>query len=163
MSSSYETFFSEWCTFALLVPLQTQLAPQARQVNPGRHFETIFSFFKQTKPHLPYLTAPRCYNVGHCVTSGQKTNPLLWLLVRIRSAQTHPTNLKYHTFLLSYIFPPKKMAPDAFSSLQACRSNCAAVLSQVDLVGSERVNDSMGFSMFFVGLGCLTGPPLAGE
>uniref|UniRef100_H3DCE0 Solute carrier family 16 member 4 n=1 Tax=Tetraodon nigroviridis TaxID=99883 RepID=H3DCE0_TETNG len=32
----------------------------------------------------------------------------------------------------------------------------------VDLVGSERVNDSMGFSMFFVGLGCLTGPPLAG-
>ncbi|XP_068607006.1 monocarboxylate transporter 5 [Brachionichthys hirsutus] len=32
----------------------------------------------------------------------------------------------------------------------------------VDLVGSERVNNSMGFSMFFVGLGCLTGPPLAG-
>ncbi|TNM87173.1 hypothetical protein fugu_007403 [Takifugu bimaculatus] len=32
----------------------------------------------------------------------------------------------------------------------------------VDLLGSERVNDSMGFSMFFVGLGCLTGPPLAG-
>lgn len=25
------------------------------------------------------------------------------------------------------------------------------------------MNDSMGFSMFFVGLGCLTGPPLAGE
>lgn len=34
---------------------------------------------------------------------------------------------------------------------------------QVDLVGSERINNSMGFSMFFVGLGCLTGPPLAGE
>ncbi|XP_034028164.1 monocarboxylate transporter 5 [Thalassophryne amazonica] len=32
----------------------------------------------------------------------------------------------------------------------------------VDLVGSEKVNNSMGFSMFFVGLGCLTGPPLAG-
>ncbi|TSW62360.1 Monocarboxylate transporter 5 [Bagarius yarrelli] len=32
----------------------------------------------------------------------------------------------------------------------------------VDLVGSEKVNISMGFSMFFVGLGCLTGPPLAG-
>ncbi|XP_056130881.1 monocarboxylate transporter 5 [Lampris incognitus] len=32
----------------------------------------------------------------------------------------------------------------------------------VDLVGSERLNNSMGFSMFFVGLGCLTGPPLAG-
>lgn len=32
----------------------------------------------------------------------------------------------------------------------------------VDLVGSERINNSMGFSMFFVGLGCLTGPPLAG-
>lgn len=39
---------------------------------------------------------------------------------------------------------------------------CRCVL-QVDLVGSERVNDSMGFSMFFVGLGCLMGPPLAGE
>lgn len=34
---------------------------------------------------------------------------------------------------------------------------------QVDLVGSEKLNNSMGFSMFFVGLGCLTGPPLAGE
>ncbi|KAK7146023.1 hypothetical protein R3I93_013674 [Phoxinus phoxinus] len=32
----------------------------------------------------------------------------------------------------------------------------------VDLVGSEKLNNSMGFSMFFVGLGCLTGPPLAG-
>ncbi|XP_024914838.1 monocarboxylate transporter 5 isoform X2 [Cynoglossus semilaevis] len=32
----------------------------------------------------------------------------------------------------------------------------------VDLVGAEKVNNSMGFSMFFVGLGCLTGPPLAG-
>ncbi|KAF0036351.1 hypothetical protein F2P81_011663 [Scophthalmus maximus] len=32
----------------------------------------------------------------------------------------------------------------------------------VDLVGSEQLNNSMGFSMFFVGLGCLTGPPLAG-
>ncbi|XP_035238036.1 monocarboxylate transporter 5 isoform X2 [Anguilla anguilla] len=32
----------------------------------------------------------------------------------------------------------------------------------VDLVGPEKVNNSMGFSMFFVGLGCLTGPPLAG-
>nr|XP_046251831.1 monocarboxylate transporter 5 [Scatophagus argus]XP_046251832.1 monocarboxylate transporter 5 [Scatophagus argus] len=32
----------------------------------------------------------------------------------------------------------------------------------VDLVGSEKLNSSMGFSMFFVGLGCLTGPPLAG-
>ncbi|CAL8368389.1 unnamed protein product [Lota lota] len=32
----------------------------------------------------------------------------------------------------------------------------------VDLVGSEKLNHSMGFSMFFVGLGCLTGPPLAG-
>ncbi|XP_064160377.1 monocarboxylate transporter 5-like [Anguilla rostrata] len=32
----------------------------------------------------------------------------------------------------------------------------------VDLVGVERLNTSMGFSMFFVGLGCLTGPPLAG-
>ncbi|XP_062855041.1 monocarboxylate transporter 5 isoform X2 [Trichomycterus rosablanca] len=31
----------------------------------------------------------------------------------------------------------------------------------VDLVGAENVNNSMGFSMFFVGLGCLTGPPLA--
>lgn len=38
---------------------------------------------------------------------------------------------------------------------------CCAV--QVDLVGSEKLNNSMGFSMFFVGLGCLTGPPLAGE
>uniref|UniRef100_A0A3Q3GJV3 Solute carrier family 16 member 4 n=1 Tax=Kryptolebias marmoratus TaxID=37003 RepID=A0A3Q3GJV3_KRYMA len=35
------------------------------------------------------------------------------------------------------------------------------VLLQVDLVGSEKLNNSMGFSMFFVGLGCLTGPPLA--
>ncbi|CAJ1085332.1 monocarboxylate transporter 5 [Xyrichtys novacula] len=32
----------------------------------------------------------------------------------------------------------------------------------VDLVGAEKLNNSMGFSMFFVGLGCLTGPPLAG-
>lgn len=32
----------------------------------------------------------------------------------------------------------------------------------VDLVGQEKLNNSMGFSMFFVGLGCLTGPPLAG-
>ncbi|KAJ8258782.1 hypothetical protein COCON_G00177940 [Conger conger] len=32
----------------------------------------------------------------------------------------------------------------------------------VDLVGIEKLNNSMGFSMFFVGLGCLTGPPLAG-
>ncbi|XP_059188741.1 monocarboxylate transporter 5 [Centropristis striata] len=32
----------------------------------------------------------------------------------------------------------------------------------VDLVGSDKLNNSMGFSMFFVGLGCLTGPPLAG-
>ncbi|XP_030588532.1 monocarboxylate transporter 5 [Archocentrus centrarchus] len=32
----------------------------------------------------------------------------------------------------------------------------------VDLVGSEKLNNSMGCSMFFVGLGCLTGPPLAG-
>ncbi|XP_077455107.1 monocarboxylate transporter 5 [Stigmatopora argus] len=32
----------------------------------------------------------------------------------------------------------------------------------VDLVGVEKLNNSMGFSMFFVGLGCLTGPPLAG-
>ncbi|KAM3872370.1 monocarboxylate transporter 5 [Diretmus argenteus] len=32
----------------------------------------------------------------------------------------------------------------------------------VDLVGPEKLNNSMGFSMFFVGLGCLTGPPLAG-
>lgn len=32
----------------------------------------------------------------------------------------------------------------------------------VDLVGTEKLNNSMGFSMFFVGLGCLTGPPLAG-
>ncbi|MFT7815782.1 monocarboxylate transporter 5 isoform X1 [Arapaima gigas] len=32
----------------------------------------------------------------------------------------------------------------------------------VDLVGAEKLNHSMGFSMFFVGLGCLTGPPLAG-
>nr|XP_023651618.1 monocarboxylate transporter 5 isoform X1 [Paramormyrops kingsleyae]XP_023651619.1 monocarboxylate transporter 5 isoform X1 [Paramormyrops kingsleyae] len=32
----------------------------------------------------------------------------------------------------------------------------------VDLVGVDKVNNSMGFSMFFVGLGCLTGPPLAG-
>nr|XP_020470300.1 monocarboxylate transporter 5 [Monopterus albus]XP_020470308.1 monocarboxylate transporter 5 [Monopterus albus]XP_020470317.1 monocarboxylate transporter 5 [Monopterus albus] len=32
----------------------------------------------------------------------------------------------------------------------------------VDLVGAEKLNNSMGFSMFFVGVGCLTGPPLAG-
>ncbi|KAJ0036843.1 hypothetical protein NQD34_005520 [Periophthalmus magnuspinnatus] len=32
----------------------------------------------------------------------------------------------------------------------------------VDLVGADKLNNSMGFSMFFVGLGCLTGPPLAG-
>ncbi|KAJ8412038.1 hypothetical protein AAFF_G00143050 [Aldrovandia affinis] len=32
----------------------------------------------------------------------------------------------------------------------------------VDLVGVEKLNSSLGFSMFFVGLGCLTGPPLAG-
>ncbi|XP_054628531.1 monocarboxylate transporter 5 isoform X2 [Dunckerocampus dactyliophorus] len=32
----------------------------------------------------------------------------------------------------------------------------------VDLVGEEKLNNSMGFSMFFVGVGCLTGPPLAG-
>ncbi|XP_048854536.1 monocarboxylate transporter 5 isoform X3 [Brienomyrus brachyistius] len=32
----------------------------------------------------------------------------------------------------------------------------------VDLVGVDKVNNSMGFSMLFVGLGCLTGPPLAG-
>uniref|UniRef100_A0A8C6U1F8 Solute carrier family 16 member 4 n=1 Tax=Neogobius melanostomus TaxID=47308 RepID=A0A8C6U1F8_9GOBI len=32
----------------------------------------------------------------------------------------------------------------------------------VDLVGPDKINNSMGFSMFFVGLGCLTGPPLAG-
>ncbi|KAK2851319.1 hypothetical protein Q5P01_007595 [Channa striata] len=32
----------------------------------------------------------------------------------------------------------------------------------VDLVGHEKINSYMGFSMFFVGLGCLTGPPLAG-
>ncbi|XP_060931506.1 monocarboxylate transporter 5 [Limanda limanda] len=32
----------------------------------------------------------------------------------------------------------------------------------VDLVGAEKLNNSMGFSMFFVGLGCLTGPPLSG-
>ncbi|KAL7884959.1 hypothetical protein AOLI_G00077290 [Acnodon oligacanthus] len=32
----------------------------------------------------------------------------------------------------------------------------------VDLVGPDKLNNSMGFSMFFVGLGCLTGPPLAG-
>ncbi|XP_026859640.1 monocarboxylate transporter 5 isoform X2 [Electrophorus electricus] len=32
----------------------------------------------------------------------------------------------------------------------------------VDLVGPAKLNNSMGFSMFFVGLGCLTGPPLAG-
>ncbi|MBN3303101.1 monocarboxylate transporter 5 isoform X2 [Amia ocellicauda] len=32
----------------------------------------------------------------------------------------------------------------------------------VDLVGVERLNNSMGFSMFFVGIGCLTGPPTAG-
>ncbi|KAG7220736.1 hypothetical protein INR49_017850 [Caranx melampygus] len=37
-----------------------------------------------------------------------------------------------------------------------------ALLLPVDLVGSEKLNNSMGFSMFFVGLGCLTGPPLAG-
>ncbi|KAJ8367164.1 hypothetical protein AAFF_G00324630 [Aldrovandia affinis] len=29
----------------------------------------------------------------------------------------------------------------------------------VDLVGVDKLNNSMGFSMFFVGLGCLTGPP----
>lgn len=40
---------------------------------------------------------------------------------------------------------------------------CVFGAVQVDLVGSERINNSMGFSMFFVGLGCLTGPPLAGE
>ncbi|XP_006628597.3 monocarboxylate transporter 5 isoform X2 [Lepisosteus oculatus] len=32
----------------------------------------------------------------------------------------------------------------------------------VDLVGVEKLNNSMGFSMFFVGIGCLTGPPTAG-
>ncbi|XP_041083776.1 monocarboxylate transporter 5-like isoform X1 [Polyodon spathula] len=32
----------------------------------------------------------------------------------------------------------------------------------VDLVGVHRIASSMGFSMFFVGLGCLTGPPTAG-
>ncbi|XP_072306175.1 monocarboxylate transporter 5 [Eucyclogobius newberryi] len=32
----------------------------------------------------------------------------------------------------------------------------------VDLVGADKLNNSMGLSMFFVGLGCLTGPPLAG-
>lgn len=37
------------------------------------------------------------------------------------------------------------------------------MICQVDLVGAEKLNNSMGFSMFFVGLGCLTGPPLAGE
>ncbi|KAJ0064282.1 hypothetical protein NL108_001615, partial [Boleophthalmus pectinirostris] len=31
----------------------------------------------------------------------------------------------------------------------------------VDMVGVDKLNNSMGFSMFFVGLGCLTGPPLA--
>lgn len=42
------------------------------------------------------------------------------------------------------------------------KHKCCSAL-QVDLVGSEKLNNSMGFSMFFVGLGCLTGPPLAGE
>ncbi|XP_064425359.1 monocarboxylate transporter 5 isoform X2 [Latimeria chalumnae] len=32
----------------------------------------------------------------------------------------------------------------------------------VDLVGVTRISGSMGFSMFFAGIGCLTGPPLAG-
>ncbi|KAJ8260274.1 hypothetical protein GJAV_G00179070 [Gymnothorax javanicus] len=32
----------------------------------------------------------------------------------------------------------------------------------VDLVGMEKVNTSIGYSMCFAGLGCLTGPPLAG-
>ncbi|XP_033907500.2 monocarboxylate transporter 5 [Acipenser ruthenus] len=32
----------------------------------------------------------------------------------------------------------------------------------VDLVGVHRIASSMGFSMFFVGLGCLAGPPTAG-
>lgn len=42
------------------------------------------------------------------------------------------------------------------------KPNCCSAV-QVDLVGSDKLNNSMGFSMFFVGLGCLTGPPLAGE
>lgn len=40
---------------------------------------------------------------------------------------------------------------------------CCSSALQVDLVGAEKINNSMGFAMFFVGLGCLTGPPLAGE
>uniref|UniRef100_A0A4W3J4V7 Solute carrier family 16 member 4 n=1 Tax=Callorhinchus milii TaxID=7868 RepID=A0A4W3J4V7_CALMI len=32
----------------------------------------------------------------------------------------------------------------------------------VDLVGVTRVRSSLGFSMFFAGIGCLTGPPAAG-
>ncbi|GCB65255.1 monocarboxylate transporter 5 isoform X2 [Scyliorhinus torazame] len=32
----------------------------------------------------------------------------------------------------------------------------------VDLVGVTKVRSSMGFSMFFAGIGCLTGPPAAG-
>uniref|UniRef100_UPI00398F7781 monocarboxylate transporter 5 n=1 Tax=Pristiophorus japonicus TaxID=55135 RepID=UPI00398F7781 len=32
----------------------------------------------------------------------------------------------------------------------------------VDLVGVTRVRNSFGFSMFFAGIGCLTGPPAAG-
>lgn len=47
-------------------------------------------------------------------------------------------------------------------SLSKEHQDCVFCL-QVDLVGSEKLNNSMGFSMFFVGLGCLTGPPLAGE
>ncbi|XP_039604468.1 monocarboxylate transporter 5 [Polypterus senegalus] len=33
---------------------------------------------------------------------------------------------------------------------------------QVDMMGVSSINSSMGLSMFFVGIGCLTGPPTAG-
>ncbi len=56
----------------------------------------------------------------------------------------------------------KKMALGSPCVWRASGWMCCSAL-QVDLVGSEKLNNSMGFSMFFVGLGCLTGPPLAGE
>lgn len=57
----------------------------------------------------------------------------------------------------------KKMAVTSPSVCEELQFECVVLSLQVDLVGADKLNNSLGFSMFFVGLGCLTGPPLAGE